>query len=82
MPVSSRDDLDAVKAALRTRLQTEPRIYKEPEPRLYLQEWSADKRTLVVTAWTATAVYLDVQQEMLEELGKSLESLRPRDGQP
>ncbi len=76
LPVGGREDLDAVKAALRARLQTEPRIHKEPPPQIYVQEWTADKRTLVVTAWTATANYVDVQQEMLEELGKSAESVR------
>src|SRR6185437_10317254 len=32
LPVSGHDDLDAVKAALRTRLQAEPRIHTEPSP--------------------------------------------------
>jgi small conductance mechanosensitive channel len=76
LPIAGRDDLDAVKAALRARLQAEPRIHKEPPPQIYAQEWTADKRTLIVTAWTATADYLDVQQEMMEELGKSAESVR------
>jgi small conductance mechanosensitive channel len=72
LPVGGREDLDTVKTALRTRLQAEPRILSEPPPQIYVQEWSADKRTLVVTAWTATADYVAVQQEMLEELGKSI----------
>ncbi len=76
LPVDPRDDLEAVKTALRNRLQAEARILKEPPPQIYVQEWVADKRTLTVTAWTATADYLDVQQQMLEELGKSVESLR------
>jgi small conductance mechanosensitive channel len=80
LPVSAGEDLDAVKAALRGRLQAESRIHKEPPPQLYVQEWTTDRRTLVVTAWTATADYLDVQQEMLEELGKSMEALRGPSG--
>jgi small conductance mechanosensitive channel len=76
LPVSAGDDLDAVKAALRTCLGGAARIHKEPPPQIYVQEWTADRRTLVVTAWTATADYLDVQQEMLEELGKSMEAVR------
>jgi small conductance mechanosensitive channel len=79
LPLNARDDLDAVKAALRVRLQSEPRIHKEPAPRFFVQEWTTDKRTLVVSAWTATADYLTVQQDMLEELGKSLEVSRPGD---
>lgn len=73
LPVSASEDLQAVKVALRTRLQAESRILNEPPPRIYVQEWTADRRTLVVAAWTLTADYLDVQQEMLEELGKSVE---------
>jgi small conductance mechanosensitive channel len=76
LPVSAHADLDAIKAALRTRLQAESRIHREPVPQIYVQEWGADKYTLAVTAWTATANYLDVQQEMLEELGKSLDRVR------
>ncbi|MGH7168945.1 MAG: mechanosensitive ion channel family protein [Gemmataceae bacterium] len=75
LPVSAGEDLDAVKGALHHRLQGESRILKEPPPQIYVQEWTADRRTLVVTAWTATADYFDVQQEMLEELGKSLDNL-------
>ncbi len=82
LPVGARDDLDAVKAALRARLQSEPRIAKEPPPQLFVQEWTADKRTLVVTAWTATADYLDVQQDMLEELGKTAEGVRAAQTSP
>jgi small conductance mechanosensitive channel len=78
LPVSPRDDLDAIKHALRARLQAEPRIYKEPAPQLFVQEWNADKRTLIVTAWTATADYLIVQQDLLEELGKSMEQANGR----
>jgi small conductance mechanosensitive channel len=78
LPISGSDDLAAVKAALRAYLQAEPRIYKEPPPQIYVQEWTADKRTLVVTAWTATADYLAVQQEMLEEIGNRLEASRSR----
>jgi len=76
LPFGAGEDLEGVKTALRNCLQGEARILKEPPPRIYVQEWTADKRTLLVTAWAATADYLDVQEEMLEELGKTLESLR------
>lgn len=76
LPVSAGDDLDAVKAALRACLGASARIHKEPPPQMYVQEWTADRRTLAVSAWTATADYLDVQQEMLEDLGKSMEAAR------
>lgn len=76
LPVGAADDLDAIKAALRTRLQADGRIHKEPPPQIYVQEWASDKRTLAVTAWTATADYIAVQQELLEELGKSVEASR------
>ncbi len=76
LPVSPADNLDAVRAALRSRLQADTRIHKEPPPQIYVQDWATDKRTLAVTAWTATADYLIVQQELLEELGKSVETTR------
>jgi small conductance mechanosensitive channel len=76
LPIGAGDDLGAIKAALLSRLQTDSRIHKEPPPQIYVQEWAADKRTLAVTAWTATADHLAVQQELLEELGKSMEVLQ------
>jgi small conductance mechanosensitive channel len=76
LPLTAREDLAAVKHTLRSRLQAEPRILPDPPPQLYVQEWSEDKRLLIVQAWTATANYADVQQELLETLGASLESLR------
>lgn len=76
LPIGSGENLDAIKAALLGRLQADSRIYREPPPQIYVQEWAADKRTLAVAAWTATADYLIVQQSLLEELGKSMESTR------
>jgi small conductance mechanosensitive channel len=76
LPIGADANLEMVKAALRGRLQADARIHTEPPPRIYVQDWSTDKRTLAVTAWTATADYLTVQQELLEELGASVEALR------
>jgi small conductance mechanosensitive channel len=77
LPVAAGAGLDAAKAALRDRLLAEPRVLKTPAPQLYVQEWAADRRVLAVTAWTATADYQAVQQDLLEELGKSLPSPPP-----
>src|SRR6185437_11830991 len=74
LPIGASDDLKSVKAALLECLQTDGRILKDPPPRIYVQDWASDKRTLAVSAWTATADYLPVQQELLEELGKSVEA--------
>lgn len=74
LPIGAGDDLGAIKAALLGRLQADSRIHKEPPPQIYVQEWMTDKRTLALTAWTATADHLAVQQELLEELGKSMEA--------
>jgi small conductance mechanosensitive channel len=76
LPIGAADDLDAVKTALRSRLHADGRIHTEPPPKIFVQEWATDKRTLAVMAWTATAVFLDVEQELLEELGKSVEATR------
>jgi small conductance mechanosensitive channel len=74
LPVGVDAELGAIKAALLGRLQADGRIHKEPPPLVYVQEWAADKLVLAVTAWTATAEYLAVQQELLEELGKCVEA--------
>jgi small conductance mechanosensitive channel len=78
LPIGQQDDLATIKEALRNRLQAEPRIHREPPPQIYLLEWTMEKRTLAVTAWTATLDYLVVQQDMLEELGRSLEGARTK----
>src|SRR5579875_3174416 len=74
LPVGASDELSSIKAALLGRLQADGRILKDPPPQIYVQDWGTDKRTLAITAWTATADYLAVQQELLEELGKSVEA--------
>jgi small conductance mechanosensitive channel len=79
LPASAGADLDAVKASLRACLQGDPRIHKDPAPQIYVQDWTPDRRTLVVAAWAATPDYLAVQQELLEDLGKSAERVRGRE---
>jgi small conductance mechanosensitive channel len=76
VPIGPRDDLETVKSALKSRLQADTRIHEEPPPQIFVQDWAADKRTLAVTAWAATMDYMTVQQELLEELGKSAEATR------
>lgn len=75
LPIDATAELSAVKAALLERLRADGRIHNDPPPQSYVQEWTTDKRTLAVSAWTATADYLAVQQELLEELGKSVEAV-------
>jgi small conductance mechanosensitive channel len=76
LPVAADDDLAAVKQALEARLRADQRVLQEPPPQAYVKEWAPDKKTVAVTAWTATADHPAVQQEMLEALGASLEELR------
>jgi small conductance mechanosensitive channel len=82
LPVSAGSNLEAIKAALRTCLSAESRILPIPPPQMYIQEWTAEKRSLVVAAWTATLDYLDVQQEMLEKLGETAERARSEPPEP
>ncbi len=70
------DDVAAVKEALRRRLASDARLLAEPAPQLYFQDWGDEKRVLAVTAWTATADSLAVQQELLEVLGSTLDAVR------
>jgi small conductance mechanosensitive channel len=74
LPFGTGEQLSPIKAAVLERLQADGRIHKEPPPQLYVQEWATDKRTLAVTAWTATVDYLAVQQELLEGMGKCVEA--------
>jgi small conductance mechanosensitive channel len=78
LPVPAAADLTAAKEALRAHLRTDPRILGEPPPEVFVKEWAEFKRVLTVCAWTATADYLAVQQELLERLGAALPEARPR----
>ncbi|HJT79207.1 MAG TPA: mechanosensitive ion channel domain-containing protein [Gemmataceae bacterium] len=71
------EDLAAARQALRARVQADPRVLPEPPPQVFVQEWAPDKRVVAVQAWTATADYPAVQQDLLEPLGQTLDGLRP-----
>jgi small conductance mechanosensitive channel len=77
LPVPAAADLAGLKEALRARLLADPRVLKEPAPLLYVQEWGLDKHVLAVAAWAATADYLAVQQQLLEELGRAASAFHP-----
>jgi small conductance mechanosensitive channel len=76
LPVGGRDDLEACRQALLSCLRADPRILPTPAAEVHVQEWALDHRVLAATAWTSTDQSLDVQQELLEALGKSLASVR------
>ena len=78
LPLSAGIDLGAAREALLGRLRADPRVLSEPAPRVFVQEWAADKRVLAVQAWTSAADHLAVQEELLEALGAAVEALRPR----
>jgi small conductance mechanosensitive channel len=82
LPFAAGQNLDAIEAALRARLLADTRILREPPPQMYVQDWSVEKRLLVVTAWTATENYLAVQQEMLKCLGESVECVSRQSTNP
>jgi small conductance mechanosensitive channel len=76
LPLRSSDDLTATKAAVSERLLADSRVLRNPPPRAFVQEWTDDKRVLVVQAWAATADFQTVREEMLEALGQAIERLR------
>jgi small conductance mechanosensitive channel len=73
-------NLGAARRAIQERLRADPRVKSEPAPDLFVSEWSEEKRTVTVTAWTAPADALAVKQEMLEELGRCVETTRASGG--
>jgi small conductance mechanosensitive channel len=76
LSITPRDELRAVKETLTARLRADGRILPEPPPEVYVREGGDDKRVLAVEAWTATADYPRVQQELLEALGLCLDDQR------
>ncbi|HXG09629.1 MAG TPA: mechanosensitive ion channel family protein [Gemmataceae bacterium] len=76
LPLTPQDDVARVIEALTVRLKADPRILSEPAPQLFIQDWAADKRTLMVQAWTSTTAHLAVQQELLATLGQTVEAVR------
>lgn len=76
VPIKSADDLAAVKEALTTCLLAQTGVLSEPAPQVYVQDWTDDKRVLVVAAWTPTENYQSLQQIGLEALGNCLEEVR------
>jgi small conductance mechanosensitive channel len=78
LPLPAGAELGAAREALLGRLRADPRVLSEPGPRVFVQEWAADKRVLAVQAWTSAADNLAVQEELLEALGLAAEALRPR----
>jgi small conductance mechanosensitive channel len=76
LPLQPGEDVDAARALLRDCVAADPRIRTDPPVQVYVQDWSLDRRTLAVEAWTVTADLERVQQELLETLGKRLEAWR------
>jgi small conductance mechanosensitive channel len=75
LPVPARLDLAVVKDLIRARLLADERILKEPAPQVFVQEWSEDRRVLTIQAWALTGNTQPVQQDLLEELGKTVANL-------
>lgn len=88
LPLGPNDNFVVAKQALQNELGAEPRILSEPPPRVYVQEWSADKRVAAVQAWTLPIHFQIVQEDLLERLGLALAAVhkaaddRPSQGAP
>jgi small conductance mechanosensitive channel len=72
LPLGPRADVAQARAALLGCLRADPRVLVEPAPAVTVRAWAADRRTLAITAWTATADQPRVQADMLEALGAAL----------
>jgi small conductance mechanosensitive channel len=76
LPLAAGDDQAAAREVLRARVAADPRVLTEPPPQVFVQEWATDRRVVAVQAWTNTADYPAVQQDLLEALGSALEGWR------
>jgi small conductance mechanosensitive channel len=72
LPVKPDADLATAKSILLQRVQADPRVLRHPPPRVFVQEWAADRRVLAVQAWTSATDQVAVQEELLEPLGLAL----------
>jgi small conductance mechanosensitive channel len=79
LPVRAERDLIAAKETLRSRLLADSRILREPAPRVFVQEWTDDRRVLAMQAWCSAADAVAVQEELLEALGAALVSTKVPD---
>jgi small conductance mechanosensitive channel len=70
LPVGADLELNSLKDALITALLADSRILRTPAPVVFVRDWSVDKQTLAVQAWTAARDAQDVQDQLLEPLGK------------
>jgi small conductance mechanosensitive channel len=78
LPVPLGIDLGPIKEDLTAALLTDARVQREPAPTVFVRDWTLDKQTLAVQAWTASANAQDVQDQLLEALGKAVEGhLKP-----
>jgi small conductance mechanosensitive channel len=74
LPVPAEIDLGPLKDALLAVLLADARISREPPPVLFVRDWAMDKQTLAVQAWTAARDAQEVQDQLLEPLGKAARS--------
>jgi small conductance mechanosensitive channel len=73
LPLPGSIDPAPVKDELRTCLLADTRILRDPAPAVYVREWSLDRQTLAIQAWTSAADAQAVQDQLLEALGKIME---------
>src|SRR5205814_5593990 len=55
LSLKAGDNLPALKESILAGLRTDSRILSEPAAQVHLQEWTDDKRAVLVSAWTPSA---------------------------
>ena len=73
LPLGAQADFAGIKEAPRAKLAADTRVLRDEPMEIFVQDWTTDRRVLVVQVWTATADATAVQQELLEKMGETLD---------
>jgi small conductance mechanosensitive channel len=71
--ISYSDDIDKAKRIIRSVLDKEPKILKEPEPLIVVSELGASSVNIMIRVWVTVDDFLDVNFYLLESVKKEFD---------
>jgi small conductance mechanosensitive channel len=72
--VSYKDDVDKTKTILKTLIEGESRIHKEPAPLIAVSEMGVNAVNVAVRVWVKNSDYMDVNYAFLEAVKREFDS--------